>query len=243
MKKTKTKGLRLDETIGSIEPSRLEDTRAQVVAEARATIEASEVKVEAADEPKKPGSTTLSMLHSQNEEMAKENDERANKLDLITDIQLILVDRFQTLYKTMVAALVVMGLCLVAMIGGLIFGLTIRDQVDGIVAAQGNMLERQEALVEKAEATKKSVEATQKSVEKTEEKVKEVAEKVPEIQVDPDTGKTTVLLPAKPTTKRKPKLSPPTPNGAAPPMLPGPKPQGPPPPPGKIRVPIETFKK
>lgn len=234
--KTKTKEIQLDETIGSIEPSRLEGTRARVIAEARAKVSASEVKViEVADKSKKPGTTTLSMLHEQNDELAKENDKRTEKLDMITDIQLILVDRFQGLYRTMIAALVVMGLCLVAMVGGLNFGLTLRDQIAGLVKAQSSMLKRQEKLAANAAAIEKSVEATQKSVENTEKSVKEVAEKVPEVQIDPVTGKTTVLL----QTAKPKKHDPPTPNESAPPK---PRPKHPPAPSGKIRVPITDLR-
>lgn len=216
--------LKLDQTIGSIEPEKLENTRKTIneeIAEARAVVDAKSMgKAQVVD-----------ALVS----MTEQNDKRMEKLDLITDIQLILVDRFQKLFKLMVGVAILMGLCLVAMVAGLGFGLSISKQVTALVATGKDMLEQ-------TKQTKESVEKTQEKVDKTQEKVKEVADKVPEIEVDPETGEKTVLLPAKKKPDPEPSASSKAPPPPGPPPPAGQKPEPPAPPQDKIRVPVNDLK-
>lgn len=229
MKPKTTRETKLDETISSIDADRLESTRQTIseeIAEAQAEVDAKSMK---AKEPVKSiGKTQAVKVLA---EMTEKNDERTEKLDLITDIQLILVDRFQKLSKLMLVATVLMGLGLVAMAAGLAFGLSISNQVT-------NLLERQEALVKSIDEAKASVEEAKASVDQTQAKVDQVADKVPEVEVDPETGETSVLLPQK--QKQAPPEPAPTASASSGGPPPGHDPPAPPAPPtGKIRVPLK----
>lgn len=176
MKSKTSRELRLDETIGSMVPTKLENTRKTVneqIQEAKDT----DAEADATPEP-----TT---------------DDRLAKLDLITDIQLILVDRFQRLFKVMVGTAAVMLLCLIALVVVIIAGFNMSHQVARLVTTQRSMLNEQKALVQTSKDTKEAVKDTAEKVLATKEKVDEVVDSSPKLEIDPDTGKTKVVVPVK----------------------------------------------
>lgn len=204
MTKNKThRDLRLDETIGSVDATRLASTRKTIHDE----IQHAQDRVAVAS---KEGTTLMSSKSVKVEDEAKVEDEttsppessaedaRLVKLDLITDIQLILVGRFQRLFTVLVITAIVMFLCLAALVVGVIAGFDMRSQVAKLVADQKSMLAKQEALVKSAEDTKKSVAETAVKVAQTKKKVDEAVEAAPKVEIDPDTGTVTkVIIPIK----------------------------------------------
>ena len=166
-------------------------------------------------------------------------DERTKKLDLITDIQLILIRRIQNMVKWVVAIVAVAVLCLATVVVGVVVGVDIRDDVtairDDVRAVTGD----QKAMMEAQEESHLKAEKVAEDVKETKEKVQEVADNVPKVEIDPETGEKVLVV----TEKRPPK-----PKGSAAPAPKGkqypPRPSWHkrPPPQGKYRVPLPALK-
>lgn len=221
--KHKSREFRLDQTISSADPTRLDATRKVVHEEIQ---EAREAVAEAERKSNPPGV----VVEEATPEPQSIDDQRLEKMDLITDVQLILVGRFQRLFKAVIAAITLLCLCLAAMVVGVVTGLQMQGQVGQVVADQKAMMEEQAKANEEQAKIAKQVKDTSEKVKETKDKVEEVADKVPEIEVDPKTGKKTVLLP----TKAESTANPNTMKTA--------KPPGPKPPPG-VKVPKPRPKK
>lgn len=124
-------------------------------------------------------------------------DSRLAKLDLISDVQLILIDKYRSGAKLMVAAITVMVFILAAQILQFSRTLSLHGRVIVLAEKQETMMKEQQKLIEDSAESKKGVEQVRVAVARTEEKVDEAVEASPKLEYDPDSGKTKVVVPVK----------------------------------------------
>lgn len=123
--------------------------------------------------------------------------ERLVKLDLIQDMQLILIDRYRGASKLLTACMVVMLLVLAAQILQFFRTMSLHGSVIVVQDEQRALLTEQRKTNRTAEESKREVAEVKKEVKSTKEKVEEAVESSPKLEVDPESGKTKVVVPVK----------------------------------------------
>lgn len=196
------KSIRLDQTIGSITPEKLEETRRHVAAESGRKHEVVSVEVAVAG-------------------VAEEEDARIKKLDIITDVQLILVEKYRRAATLMWVAIGLLALCGLGLGVGALIGLDVQERLIALAKEQQQMLEEQQEAKKAAEEAKKQAAETKREISETKKKVDEAVEASPKIEID-DQGKAKVVVPVK---KAEPEPKPEQKTPKAPPK-PMPKPAG-----------------
>ncbi len=130
-------------------------------------------------------------------------DERLAKLDIIQDVQLILIDKYRNGAKLMVAAITIMSFILAAQTLQFSRSLSLHGKVIVIAEKQSAMMREQKQLVTDSAESKDVVDKVRIAVARTEEKVEEAVESAPKLEIDPDSGKTKVVIPVKKPKIRK----------------------------------------
>lgn len=187
---------KLDFTISSVTPARLEATRQEV-----------EVERQKITSPKPPPPET--------------EDMRSAKLDLIQDVQLILVDKYRKGTTIMTVALGAMVLSLAGFVH-LYFRISkIQAQQAQLIQQQAQLVQQQEQLLEHgdkiertADETNQKIDTANQKLDETKQKVTQAVDDAPKIEID-DSGKAKVVLPVKTSTPVSKPKHPPTPPSAS----------------------------
>lgn len=223
---------KLDQTMGSVSPERLEQTR-QEVEEARQKLSS----------PKPPAPAAAPVEGAEGEPTESEGAHRMRKLDLIQDVQLILVDKYQKGTKLMMGAVVLMVLSLLGLVGLFFKNSELHTRLEALQSEQQKLIESQGHIERKAEETKEVIDETKKTVDETQKKVDEAVEAAPKIEID-ESGKAKVVLPVKQADDKPRKKPKPAPSGSSAPDAS--LPDAPPPPtasaPLPNQLPVETKK-
>lgn len=201
------KSIQLDKTIGSVSAEKLDETRKHVAAEmeaARKKLDDDEETPTAAESP-----------------APSPEDERLRKLDIITDVQLVLVEKYRKAAQLMWVAIVCLILCLLGLIGGALIGIDIQNKIAHMLVEQKMVLSEQKAAKQAAEAAKEKANETAKKVDETSKKVDEAVEASPKIEIDAQ-GKAKVVVPVRKKEEPSPKAPPTTATGSPPPPAPPP---------------------
>lgn len=180
------KSIRLDQTIGSITPEKLEETRRHVAAESGRKHEVVSVVT-----------------------VVEEEDDRIKKLDIITDVQLILVEKYRRAATLMWVAIGLLALCGLGLGVGALIGLDVQERLIALAKEQQEMLEEQQQAKKAAEEAKKQAAETKREISETKKKVDEAVEASPKIEID-EQGKAKVVVPikkAEPEPKPEPKTT------------------------------------
>lgn len=136
------------------------------------------------------------------EENAIEEDldpepEKVDKLDLAMDVQLIMIGKFR---HALALIWITMGISLVALAAQVLGQSRQLDMQGKMIVVAESQLEIAEAQKTAAEAAKKNateVAEVKEEVKKTKEQVQEAVEASPKLEVDPESGKTKVVVPVK----------------------------------------------
>lgn len=185
---------KLEQTMGSVSPARLQATRQEVEVERKKT----------------PG-----VLPPMDPEPASETTERMKQLDLIQDVQLILIDKYRFGTKVMLGAVAMMALCLAGLTGLVLKNYELYDHILALQSEQQKLIERGEQLEKKTDEAKEKLEETKQTIDETKEKVDQAVEEAPKIEID-EAGKARVVLPVRGHKKKAAKMPPKTSNSAAP---------------------------
>lgn len=185
---------KLDSTISSVAPARLQATRQAVEAERK---------------------KTPMNLPSMDQEPASETTERLKQLDLIQDVQLILIDKYQRGTKLMMGAVVLMLVSL-AGLGRLIWkNNELFSQIEALQAEQQKLIDRGAQIEKKTDETKQTIDETKQTIDATKEKVDQAVEEAPKIEID-EAGKAKVVVPVRKfRPKAKKGMGPPAPPTSA----------------------------
>lgn len=209
---------KLDQTMSSVTPERLEATRQEV-----------EVERQKLSSPKPPP------LPPEEDPPLSDGAQRMKKLDLIQDVQLILVDKYRLGTKLMWGALGLMTLSLFGLTGLILKNFELHNRIAELQAEQTKLIERGAQIERKTDETKKSVDETKLQLDETQKKVDEAVEASPKIEIDAQ-GKAKVVLPVKKSDdKQQPKPKP----TAKPGSSSAPAPSAAPIP---VQIPVETKK-
>lgn len=210
------KSIQLDKTIGSVSAEKLDETRKHVAAE----MQAARKKLDDAEEAPEA------------EEESPE-DIRLRKLDIITDVQLVLVEKYRKAAQLMWVAIACLVLCIVGLALGALIGIDVQSKIGHLLSEQQGIVAEQKAAKQAAEEAKQEAAETKKQVVETSKKVDEAVEASPKIEIDAQ-GKATVVVPVKTAKKDEKDLPPksPAPKGTG-----SPPPPAPPPP--KAEFPIQ----
>ena len=177
------------EVVKSITPAQLAKTRAEVHAE-----------VDKAREPEpEPESEEVSVEVETVESEPPEVDceaERLAKLDLISDVQLILVDRYRSGLRLLTACMFLSIAVLGAQVLQFFRTMSLHGSVIVLQDEQRKLLTEQEKAATAAEANKKEVAEVRLAVQQTQDKVEEAVEASPKIEID-EKGKAKVVVPVK----------------------------------------------
>lgn len=192
---------KLDSTISSVTPDRLEATRAEVDV-ARMKLDEHDSKsiiIEAGD--------LISDRPPPLVDAAAEAEARLEKLNLIQDVQLILVDKYRRGSHLMFGALFL----LVAGFGGII-SLYIKnrdlyDRMGEMQDDQRTVVNNLRIIADSQSKIEKSTDKTQEALVETQEKLQAAVEASPKIEVDAN-GKTKLLVPVKSASPKAPKPKP-----------------------------------
>lgn len=213
--KSNMKAIRLDETIGSVTPAKLEATRQHVQSEIEAqALRSADIPTlsSATESPSLrqvewPPLTPTPVLASLPPEP---EDERIRKLDIITDVQLVLVEKYRRAATLMWVAITLLVLSLASLTVGVFVGLAMQRQLASIASEQQGVIDEQKAAKKAAEETKAEVLSAKQTVNETAKKVDEAVEASPKIEID-NTGKAKVVVPIKKSDDPKPPSSRPMP--------------------------------
>lgn len=177
---------KLDTTIGSVSPEAMERTRQEVDAartkldehDQSVFIEPSDLISEPPGPPPLPG-----------------EKERIDKLQIIQDVQLILVDKYQKGAKLLWAALVLLAIG-IAGVGVLIWkNNDLQSHIQAFQEEQRQFKDSQTKIAEAQTKLELKTEATKDAVEETQKKVDAAVEATPKIEVDAQ-GKAKLVVPA-----------------------------------------------
>lgn len=175
---------KLDLTISSVTPARLEQTRQEVGVEVQKLTNSGKPPAE----PVPPSEEEPSPV--------SEAVERLKKLDLIQDVQLILVDKYRTGTKIMWIAVALMVVSLAGM-GRLLYkNNDLYNHIEALQTEQTKLIERGAQIERKTDETSAKVDETKAKVDETNAKVDQAVESAPKIEID-DAGKAKVVLPVK----------------------------------------------
>ncbi len=194
--KSNMKAIRLDETIGSVTPAKLEATRQHVQSEIEAQTKG---EIPTLSSVMWPPLTPTPVLAAPEPE-----DERIRKLDIITDVQLVLVEKYRRAATLMWVAIALLVLSLASLTVGVFVGLAMQRQLASIASEQQGVIDEQKAAKKAAEETKAEVLSAKQTVNETAKKVDEAVEASPKIEID-NTGKAKVVVPIKKSDDPKPR--------------------------------------
>lgn len=167
-----------DDLVKSITPEQLEKTRSEVHKEVRTQNEPDDCEDE-------------------KEDCAKKKEKKIDKVDLISDVQLITVGKLQGVVRLLWAAIIIVLLVLAAQVLQFARQLDLQGKFIVISESQREMLEEQKKIVEAAKESDRKVAEVKKEVSETKEQVKEAVEASPKIEIDPDSGQAKVVVPVK----------------------------------------------
>lgn len=175
------------EVVKSITPEQLAKTRAEVHAEVG----------KARDEIPEPE-------EGEEPEAAPEESasERLTKIDLISDVQLILIDKYRKGLQLLMVCLFLSIAVLAAQVLQFFRTMSLHGSVIVLQEEQRKLLTEQERAARAAEDSKKGVEEVRIAVKRTEDKVEEAVEASPKIEID-EKGKAKVVVPVKKTKDEK----------------------------------------
>jgi len=213
---------KLDTTMSSVTPARLEATRQEV-----------EIERQKLSSPKPEVPTEEVVPGEESPPPSSGTTERMQKLDLIQDMQLILVDKYRRGTTIMMGAVAMMALSLLGLTGLIAKNYELHDSLQAMQEAQQKLIERGAQIEKKTDETK--------------QKVTQAVDEAPKIEIGED-GQARVVLPFRkhrhhPTPSPEPSDSEPAPS--TPPSVPEPPPPPPPPNPKHTaplpaNIPIET---
>jgi len=172
-----------DDLVKSITSEQLEKTRAEVQKE----IDTKKESSEGADDT----------IEESEPEPESEPEEKVDKLDLAMDVQLIMIGKFK---HTLALIWVTMGISLVALAAQVLGQSRQLDMQGKMIVVAESQLEIAKAQREAAEAARKNateVAEVKEEVKKTKEQVQEAVEASPKLEVDPESGRTKVVVPVK----------------------------------------------
>lgn len=175
--------VKADDLVKSMTPEALDKARDEIHGKVRSAREETE------NEDQKPADKD-------------KNNDRIDKLDLISDVQLIVVGKFQSIVRLMWVAIIIVLFVLAAQVLQFFRQLDLQGKIIVISESQHKMLEEQRKIVETAKENTQKVAEVKKEVSETKEQVKEAVEASPKIEIDPASGKAKVVVPVK---KSKPK--------------------------------------
>lgn len=184
---------KLDTTISSVSPEAMERTRQEVDAvrqkldehDQSIFIEPSDLISEPPGPPPLPG-----------------EKERIDKLQLIQDVQLILVDKYKRGSQLMLGAFVLLLIGTIGIGGIYLKNLELYDQMALLQEEQRKSNESQHKIAESASQIEKKAEETKDAVEATQKKVDKAVEAAPKIEVDAQ-GRTKLVVPTASATPKK----------------------------------------
>jgi len=171
------KTVQLDKTIGSVSPEKMEETRRHV----------EQVMSRTGEQEALPDLPTLAAAQP------SEEDERLLKLDIITDVQLVLVEKYRRAAALMWVAIIILFIGACVGVVAILFVADVGDRVSAVAAQQDKVLKAQEEAVKQGNAT-------QEAVAETKKKVDEAVEASPKIEID-EQGKAKVVVPVRQTHK------------------------------------------
>lgn len=186
---------KLDTTISSVSPEAMERTRQEVDAvrqkldahDQSIFIEPSDLISEPPGPPPPPG-----------------EKERLDKLQVIQDVQLILVDKYKRGTQLMLGAFVLLLIGTIGIGGIYLKNLELYDQMALLQEEQRKSNESLPKIAESQTQIEKKAEETKDAVEETQKKVDKAVENAPKIEVDAQ-GRTKLVVPtATATTKKTP---------------------------------------
>jgi hypothetical protein len=216
------------DAIKSITPEQLEKTRAEVHAEVENSKIVEAVDAEGEDEDDED---------DEDETEESVEGERLAKIDMISDIQLILIDKYRSGLKLLMVCMLLSLAVFAAQVLQFFRTMSLHGSVIVLQEDQRKVLAQQEDMAKSAAENKKDVEQVRIAVKRTEDKVEEAVESSPKIEID-DKGKVTkVIVPVKKAGSKKKKDPKDEPEPKPKPELPPPpKPvqQNPPPPPAPV---------
>lgn len=176
---------KLDRTVGSMSPARLEQTRADVEFEIERQKLATPIP-----EPEDPPVSA-----------------RMRQLDLIQDVQLILVDRYRFASRMILVAVVLLGFGLVGVSGLIWKNFDLQERLALMQDTQDKLIERGAALERKTDETKAKIDEAKETIDETKVKVDQAVDAAPKIEIDAR-GQPKVVLPiaksASPKASSKP---------------------------------------
>lgn len=184
---------KLDTTISSVSPEAMERTRQEVDAvrqkldehDQSIFIEPSDLISEPPGPPPLPG-----------------EKERLDKLQVIQDVQLILVDKYKRGSQLMLGAFVLLLIGTIGIGGIYLKNLELYDQMALLQEEQRKSNESQHKIAESASQIEKKAEETKDAVEATQKKVDKAVEAAPKIEVDAQ-GRTKLVVPTASATPKK----------------------------------------
>ena len=172
---------KLDLTISSVTPARLEQTRQEVESERQKL------------SPKPP---PLEETVPSGASMPPVDPERLHQLDLIQDVQLILIEKYRLGTKLMLGAVALMILSLVSNVTLLAKNFELHNRVSAVQDEQQKLVERGAQIEKKTDETNAKVDETKAKVDETNQKVDQAVEAAPKIEIDA-LGKAKVVLPVR----------------------------------------------
>lgn len=220
------KSARLDETLSNVTPEELARARRHV-AEKVAEAEAGSLPPPTGEKRTTSSSTQKAITSAAEEAATAVVNQRIDKLDLISDVQLVLVDKLLGATKLLWVSVILFGISAIGLVFGVLLGLEVLDRQKEIV------VEQRAARVAAQEA-KKEATATKEQIEATALKVDEAVRSTPKLEIDAE-GTAKVIVPVKkddldedppPAPKvaaAKKKRAPSTPVSAPAPPAPAPK--------------------
>jgi hypothetical protein len=131
------------------------------------------------------------------EEDTKEIRRKTDKLDLAIDIQLMMTGKFR---HALALIWITMGIAIVALavqVLGQSRQLSMQGQITAITESQKEMIEEQKKANIEAKKSTIAVDAVTVEVKKTKEQMQEAVEAAPKLEVDPESGRTKVVIPIK----------------------------------------------
>lgn len=130
--------------------------------------------------------------------------ESSDKLDIITDVQLILVEKYRRAAQLLWVAIGLLVLCGLGMMVGAAIGIDVQDKLVKLSNEQAIVLAEQRAAKVAAEEAKLKAAETKQEVTATKRRLDDAVEASPKIEIDAR-GKAHVVVPiATAGSKKKP---------------------------------------
>lgn len=129
-----------------------------------------------------------------------------DKLEAVTDLLLILVDKYRRIGRFLTFGSVVMVLCFLAIAYMTYVNSQLRDAVLAVQEDQKTLLTQQRETRRDIELTRDKVIETSRAMTATKEAVEAAADDVPKIEIDPKTKTAKVVVPVQPSQPKKPDI-------------------------------------